>query len=242
MDVHTKIMKAYKQVPMWWFLIILVVNIAVILYTCKHYESSLQLPWWGVLLACAIACFYTLPIGIIYATTNQYLESDYVTESTSEPNITQAFDNEDSPTVSPLSETVINSDSPYFRRSSRDIHPPKWTNDYHCSTLPQSSYSTAHPMSLFVNYSNVSDEYKSILSALFNEVEPQSFQEPVAVAPVLVWLAAKAFPEKKWIRLIKMPILLGSTAMMPPAGAINYTSWLIVAFIFGYVLFRYRPK
>lgn len=71
MDVHSRLMKVYKQVPMWWFLAILVVNIALIFYACIHYEETLQLPWWGVLLACAIAILFTLPIGVISATTNQ---------------------------------------------------------------------------------------------------------------------------------------------------------------------------
>ncbi|PRQ16627.1 hypothetical protein RchiOBHm_Chr7g0186281 [Rosa chinensis] len=32
-----------------------------------------------------------------------------------------------------------------------------------------------------------------------------------AIAPVLVWLAATAFPQKKWIRLINMPVLIIGT-------------------------------
>jgi len=64
-------MRVYKSVPMWWFLVILVANIALIMFACEYYNESLQLPWWGVLLACAIAIFFTLPIGIITATTNQ---------------------------------------------------------------------------------------------------------------------------------------------------------------------------
>lgn len=60
-----------------------------------------------------------------------------------------------------------------------------------------------------------------------------------AVAPLLVWLAHKAFPTQKWISLINMPVLLGSTAMMPPATSVNYTSWIFVAFISGYVVYRY---
>jgi hypothetical protein len=70
-DIHTKLMKKYKSVPTWWFIVILVLNIALIMFTCQYYNESLQLPWWGVLLACAIAIFFTLPIGIITATTNQ---------------------------------------------------------------------------------------------------------------------------------------------------------------------------
>lgn len=61
-----------------------------------------------------------------------------------------------------------------------------------------------------------------------------------AIAPVLVWLAHKAFPKQDWILAINMPVLLGATAMMPPASAINFTSWIFMAFLSGYVVFRYR--
>jgi hypothetical protein len=70
-DIHTKLMRRYKQVPEWWFICILIANIAITVFACEYYIEQLQLPWWGVLLACAIAFFFTLPIGIITATTNQ---------------------------------------------------------------------------------------------------------------------------------------------------------------------------
>jgi OPT family oligopeptide transporter len=70
-DVHTRLMRRYRQVPEWWFICILVANVAVTIFACEYYIEQLQLPWWGVLLACAIAFFFTLPIGIITATTNQ---------------------------------------------------------------------------------------------------------------------------------------------------------------------------
>ncbi|TKY47941.1 Oligopeptide transporter 7 [Spatholobus suberectus] len=70
-DIHTKLMRRYKQVPEWWFVCILIITIAATICTCQYYNEQLQLPWWGVLLACAIAIFFTLPIGIITAITNQ---------------------------------------------------------------------------------------------------------------------------------------------------------------------------
>lgn len=63
-----------------------------------------------------------------------------------------------------------------------------------------------------------------------------------AVAPVLVWLAHKTFPNREWIRLIHMPVLIGATSMMPPASAVNFSSWLIVGFLSGFVVFKYRPQ
>lgn len=66
-------MRKYKQVPEWWFVIILIGNIALTIFACEYYIEQLQLPWWGVLLACAIAILFTLPIGIITAITNQVI-------------------------------------------------------------------------------------------------------------------------------------------------------------------------
>jgi OPT family oligopeptide transporter len=61
-----------------------------------------------------------------------------------------------------------------------------------------------------------------------------------AVAPLLVWLACRRFPNQRWIRLINMPILIGATGMMPPATAVNFTSWCLMGFLFSFVIFRYR--
>lgn len=70
-DVHTRIMKRnYKEVPQWWFHSILILMVALALFACEGFDKQLQLPWWGILLACGIALFFTLPIGIIQATTN----------------------------------------------------------------------------------------------------------------------------------------------------------------------------
>lgn len=72
MDIHTSIMKKnYREAPMWWFLVILVLNIALIVFISVYYNAIVQLPWWGVLLACAISVFFTPLIGVIVATTNQ---------------------------------------------------------------------------------------------------------------------------------------------------------------------------
>lgn len=63
-----------------------------------------------------------------------------------------------------------------------------------------------------------------------------------ALAPVLVWVASKIFPGQKWIKLINIPLVLSATGMMPPASAVNYTSWLIIGFISGFVAYRYKRE
>lgn len=72
MDVHTRLMKTnYEAVPDWWFYVILVGVFCLSLWACEGFDKQLQLPWWGLILACIMALFFTLPIGIIQATTNQ---------------------------------------------------------------------------------------------------------------------------------------------------------------------------
>jgi hypothetical protein len=73
-DVHTRIMKRnYEQVPEWWFISILFLMTIMALLCCEGFNKQLQLPWWGVLLSLTIALVFTLPIGVIQATTNQVI-------------------------------------------------------------------------------------------------------------------------------------------------------------------------
>jgi membrane protein required for beta-lactamase induction len=73
-DVHTRIMKRnYEQVPDLWFISILFLMTIIALLCCEGFNKQLQLPWWGVLLSLTIALVFTLPIGVIQATTNQVL-------------------------------------------------------------------------------------------------------------------------------------------------------------------------
>ncbi|KAI8000096.1 Oligopeptide transporter 5 [Camellia lanceoleosa] len=70
-DVHTRLMKKnYDPVPQWWFYTLLVVVIGLTMLTCESFGRQLQLPYWGVLLAMALAFVFTLPISVITATTN----------------------------------------------------------------------------------------------------------------------------------------------------------------------------
>ncbi|CAL0299513.1 unnamed protein product [Lupinus luteus] len=76
-DVHTRIMKKnYEQVPEWWFVGILALMIVMSLVACEGFEKQLQLPWWGFLLSLGIALVFTLPIGVIQATTNMVISSN----------------------------------------------------------------------------------------------------------------------------------------------------------------------
>lgn len=58
------------------------------------------------------------------------------------------------------------------------------------------------------------------------------------LAPVPVWVSSLMYPEKKWIKLINMTVILGGAGVMPPARAVNYTMWFIIGIFFNFVVYR----
>lgn len=64
-------MRNYKDIPQWWFHVLLAATIIVSLILCTLLKKDVQMPWWGLLFAAALAFIFTLPISIITATTNQ---------------------------------------------------------------------------------------------------------------------------------------------------------------------------
>nr|XP_023917159.1 oligopeptide transporter 4-like [Quercus suber] len=79
-DIHTKLMKRYKDIPSWWFYMLLLVTMAASLALCIFLNNQVQMPWWGLLFAAAMAFTFTLPISIITATTNQTPGLNIITE------------------------------------------------------------------------------------------------------------------------------------------------------------------
>ncbi|KAI8032090.1 Oligopeptide transporter 7 [Camellia lanceoleosa] len=269
MDVHTKLMRKYKQVPEWWFSCILLVNIAATVFICEYYNDQLQLKWWGVLLACGLALFFTLPIGVITATTNQTPGLNVITEYiigyiypgypvanmcfkvygyiSMKQGITFLQDFKlghymkipprtmfMAQVVGTLVSALVHLGTAWWLIDTipdicdRALLPPgsPWTcpSDhvfYDASVI----WGLIGPRRIFGDLG-----YYSAINWFFLAG---------AIAPLLVWLAHKAFPNQQWIRLVTMPVLLGAVINMPPATAVNYTSWIIIGFFSGFVAYRY---
>ncbi|XP_077217509.1 carbon catabolite repressor protein 4 homolog 6-like isoform X3 [Tasmannia lanceolata] len=66
-------MRSYDPVPQWWFCIILVSTILSI-FSCSYFKKQLQLPPWGVLLACTMGIFLAIPGSVISATTGMEVD------------------------------------------------------------------------------------------------------------------------------------------------------------------------
>ncbi|KAK7262965.1 hypothetical protein RJT34_30548 [Clitoria ternatea] len=269
-DIHTKIMrKYYKQVPEWWFLCILFLNITATIFICECYIDQLQLPWWGVVLACVVAISFTLPVGIIRATTNQAPGLNVITE------YIIGYIYPGYPVASMLFKVYGNvsmKQAIFFLQDFKLGHymkiPPRsmflaqvlgtiiaalvhlltawWLMDTvpnicNRELLPASSPWTCPGDHVFYDASVIWGLIgpRRIFGDLGHYSAINWFFLAGAIAPFLVWLAHKTFPDKQWIRLITFPVLLGALADMPPATAVNYSSWILVGFLSGFIIYRY---
>ncbi|KAI7199863.1 small oligopeptide transporter, OPT family [Hortaea werneckii] len=68
LDIHGRLMRAYKKVPWWWYVTILVIFTALSIVLAEIYHT--QLPVYGVFLALVIPAVYMVPCGIIQGITN----------------------------------------------------------------------------------------------------------------------------------------------------------------------------
>lgn len=63
LDPHYKQMLAYKEVPSWWYMLILGLSMVAALFCIYNLKSTL--PWWGFLIACVLSFGSTLFFGAL---------------------------------------------------------------------------------------------------------------------------------------------------------------------------------
>jgi len=68
LDIHARLMKPYKKVPIWWWgaIILVVFGMAVAMTEVFH----TGLPVYGIVLAFLIPAVYMIPCGMIQGVTN----------------------------------------------------------------------------------------------------------------------------------------------------------------------------
>lgn len=66
-DPFSRSMMKYKEVPEWWFAIILVISIVLAILCVKVYPADV--PVWGIFFALAMNLVFLIPLSLVYATT-----------------------------------------------------------------------------------------------------------------------------------------------------------------------------
>ncbi|GAV91365.1 OPT domain-containing protein [Cephalotus follicularis] len=271
-DIHTRLMRRYKEIPSWWFYIMLGVTLAVSLLLCIFLNDQVQMPWWGLLFGGGMAFIFTLPISIITATTNQTPGLNIITEYMmglilpGKPIANVCFKTYGymsmAQAVSFLNDFKLGH---YMKIPPRSMFLVQFLGTILAGTinlavawwllnsienicqdnlLPADSPWTCPGDRVFFDASVIWGLVgpKRIFGKLGNYAAMNWFFLGGALGPVIVWLLHKAFPKQSWIPLINLPVLLGATGMMPPATPLNYNAWIIVGTIFNFFLFRYRKQ
>ncbi|KAL7243054.1 hypothetical protein ACSBR1_015462 [Camellia fascicularis] len=270
LDIHAKLMRSYKPVPQWWYMVLLIGSIALSLMMSFVWKEEVQLPWWGMLFAFALAFILTLPIGVIQATTNQQPGYDIIAQFI----IGYVLPGK------PIANLLFKI---YGRIST--IHALSFLSDLklgHYMKIPPRSMYMAQLVGTLVSGTVNLGVAWWMLGSIPNlcdvgALHPESpwtcpkfrvtFDASViwgligpgrlfghgglyrnlvwlflvgALLPIPIWILSKIYPEKKWIRLINIPVILYGFAGMPPATPTNIASWLITGTIFNYFVFKYH--
>ncbi|CAI9106546.1 OLC1v1005730C1 [Oldenlandia corymbosa var. corymbosa] len=268
-DIHTRLMKRnYKAVPDWWFHGILIVVFGLSLFCCEGFGGQLQLPWWGLILACGIAWFFTLPIGIIQATTNMQPGLNVITEMIigfmypGRPLANVSFK-----TYGYISMTqALGFLSDFKVGHYMKIPPRSMFLVQLIGTLISSSIQFATAWWLLTSIPNICDPAKLPkgspwtcpgdrvfynASIIWGVIGPKKVFTKDGVygnlnyffligflAPIPVWYFSRKYPEKKWIKLINMPIFISGAGGLPPVRSVNYIMWGAVGIYFNVYLFQ----
>ncbi|XP_019164534.1 PREDICTED: oligopeptide transporter 4-like [Ipomoea nil] len=270
-DIHTRLMRKYKDIPSWWFYLLLLVTMIVSLAMCIFLKEEVQMPYWGLLLAAAVAFIFTLPISIITATTNLTPGLNIITEYImgviypGRPIANVCFKTYGymsmAQAVSFLSDFKLGHYMKIPPRSmflvqflgtiiagTTNILVAWWLlhsidNICHQDKFSNSPW-TCPGSHVFYDASVIWGLVgpKRIFGSLGDYSALNWFFLGGILGPVLIWLLHKAFPSQTWITLINLPVLLGATSQIPPATSLNYTSWILVGTVFNFFVFRYRKK
>ncbi|KAF8758042.1 hypothetical protein HU200_010797 [Digitaria exilis] len=263
-DVHTRMMRKYDDIPSWWFYLLLAVTMAVSLVLCTVFKEEVQLPWWGLLFACAVAFIFTLPISIITATTNTTPGLNVITEyifgliMPGKPIANVCFKvygyismNQ---SVSFLTDFKLGH---YMKIPPRSMFLVQLIG-----TIIAGTVNTIVAWWLLTTVPHICE--KDLLpegspwtcpgdhvffdaSVIWGLVGPRRIFGPLGYYNALNWcflgglICPAALPRHAWwISLVNLPVLLGATANMPPAAPLNYTAWFFLGTVFNFFVFRYR--
>ncbi|KAK3816274.1 MAG: OPT oligopeptide transporter protein-domain-containing protein [Benniella sp.] len=77
-DIHTTLMRAYPEIPGWWFGVMFIVCFAMAVVVCSSIE--IQLPLYALLLALILAAVFAIPMAIIQALSSSQIGLNVLSE------------------------------------------------------------------------------------------------------------------------------------------------------------------
>ena len=259
-DVHTKMMRKYKEVPWWWFGLAFLGVLAMAFASALAFDTHLT--WWAFIIALLISLVFSVPIGMIQAITNIQLGLNVITE------FIIGYMQPGKPLAMMLFKTygyITMTQALAFAQDLKMGHymklPPRvmfsgqmiatvWSCIVQIAVLnwafgsidnicdiEQENHYTCPGGRVFFNASVIWGLIgpQRIFSAgqIYNGL--MYFFIAGAISPPFFYMLARMFPKSNF-RYVNMPLIFGGSGMIPPATTINYTTWGIVGFVFNKVI------
>ena len=264
-DVHTKMMRKYKEVPAWWYGLAFLSVLGIALASVLAYDTHLT--WWAFFIALLISLVFMIPIGMIQAITNVQLGLNVITE------FIIGYMQPGRPIAMMLFKTygyITMTQALAFASDLKLGHymkiPPRVLFSGQMVATIWSCFVQVGVLNwAFANINNICsaknvNHFKcpngrvfftaSIIWGLIGPARIFSagqiynnllwFFLAGALAPFIFYGLARAFPKSNF-RYVNAPLIFGGSGLIPPASTINYTTWAIVGFIFNkYLKNKYR--
>ncbi|KAI1426239.1 OPT oligopeptide transporter protein-domain-containing protein [Xylaria sp. FL1777] len=259
-DIHMKLMRKYKEAPLWWYTSLFFIVLALSLIAVLFYPTHLT--WWAFLLAVTIAFVFSLPIGIIEAITSQEIGLNVLTE------FVYGYIQPGRPLALMLFKTYG------FITMSQALSFVGDLKFGHYMKIPPRTMFMAQvvatTISCFIQVAVLNFALANI-DGVCEITQPQRFTCPGghvffsasviwgligparvfspgqiysgllvffiigAVTPVIIYFAAKRYPRSP-AKYLMAPLIFGGAGAMPPATPLNYLSWGIVGYVFQFVI------
>ncbi len=261
-DIHLKLMRNYKEVPAWWYVIVFVASFSFAIVTILCWKT--ELPVWALIFALLIAFVFLIPVGMIYAITNIEIGLNVITEFI----IGYLIPGK------PLAMMLFKSYG-YITNGTAVIFLQDMKLGHYLKIPPKTLFAAQLISSLWggivqILFLTLADETIADLciegqkarftchyplvffnaSIIWGAIGPRrQFGENGiykdllwffligAILPVFTWLIMLKWP-KSWVRYIHWPVFFNGSDMIPPATPFNYGTYGMVGLIFGYYIKR----
>jgi OPT family small oligopeptide transporter len=264
-DNHMKMMRKYKAVPDWWYGLFFLVMLGFAIATVCAWPTHLS--WWALVIGLLIAIIWTIPIGIIYATTNIHLGLNVFTEyiigymQPGRPLAMMLFKTYGYITMNQAHSFLQDLKlGLYLKIPQRvtffgQIIATLWSCIVRLAVLEwgfghiKDVCKTGQPN----NFTCPNGRVFFNASVIFGLIGPQRifstgslygglqyFWLAGAILPIILYAVARTFPRSK-ARFFSAPLFFGGMGELPPATPLSYLSWSLVGFFFQKVIRnRYR--
>ncbi|KAH6996142.1 OPT oligopeptide transporter protein-domain-containing protein [Ilyonectria sp. MPI-CAGE-AT-0026] len=259
-DVHSRLMKRYKDAPLSWYLITFLSMTAIGIFVVEYYP--VHLPWYGLLLALAIGAIFFIPNGIIMAVTNQHSSIYLICQ------LICGVVFPGRPIANMVFVTYGYISSAQGIKFASDLKlghymkiPPRILFSVQVVATVVSSFTQIGVLNwMFANIRGIctSEAINGFTcpiarvhfngSILWGVVGPHEFFGPKAIYRSLIWFfpLGALLPIPLWLysrrhhhsilRKVNLPVIFGAMSWIPPATGLNFSVWAVVCYVFNYLL------